>query len=141
MTGAEVKRGKATVTATNSKDEELSFDADKVLVAVGRKPCTDTAGLSEAGVELDERGRIKVDDCLQTSVEDVYAIGDLIPGMMLAHKAEEEGVGVLSSLLVKLTMCHMPSFLGCLYLARTSHGRSKRSPAQRSWRRLPQRPV
>ena len=65
-----------------------------VLVAVGRKPNTLCLGLSEAGVNTDDSGRIVVDDHLQTSVAGIYAIGDVIKGPMLAHKAEEEGVAV-----------------------------------------------
>ena len=65
-----------------------------VLVAVGRVPNTLGLGLSEAGVNTDNRGRIVVDDHLQTSVPGIYAIGDVIKGPMLAHKAEEEGIAV-----------------------------------------------
>jgi dihydrolipoamide dehydrogenase len=69
--------------------------ADIVLVAVGRKPHTDNLGLDEIGVFLDERGRIKVDAHFQTNIANIYAIGDVIAGPMLAHKAEEEGVAVV----------------------------------------------
>jgi len=64
------------------------------LVAVGRRPFTEGLGLEEAGVEKDSAGRVLVDDALRSSVEGVYAIGDLVRGPMLAHKAEEEGVAV-----------------------------------------------
>ena len=74
------------------------LNADVVLVAVGRKAYTDNLGLSEVGVETDERGRIKVGDCFDTNIEGIYAIGDVIEGPMLAHKAEEEGV-VLAEML------------------------------------------
>lgn len=76
--------------------EKLS--ADIVLMAVGRKPCTAGLGLENVGVALDERGRVKVDDHFKTSVEGIYAIGDVIRGPMLAHKAEDEGV-VLAEIL------------------------------------------
>ncbi len=66
--------------------------AEIVLVAVGRRPYTDNLGLAEAGVEMDERGRIKTDAHFKTNVDGIYAIGDVIAGPMLAHKAEEEGV-------------------------------------------------
>ena len=69
-------------------------DADVALVAIGRKPFTDGLGLKEAGVELDSRGRIEVGPQYGTSVENVYAIGDVIAGPMLAHKAEDEGIAV-----------------------------------------------
>lgn len=73
-----------------SGEEEIS--CDRVLVAVGRKPQTDGLGLAEAGVALDDRGKVIVDENYRTTVEGIYAIGDLIPGAMLAHKASEEGV-------------------------------------------------
>ncbi len=76
--------------AKGGEPEELT--ADVVLVAIGRKPYTDGLGLAEAGVELDERGRVKVDAHYATNVPGIYAIGDVIAGPMLAHKAEEEGV-------------------------------------------------
>ena len=76
--------------AAGGKAEKLS--AEIVLMAVGRKPYTDKLGLDKAGVEMDERGRIKVDETFETNVEGIFAIGDVIAGPMLAHKAEEEGV-------------------------------------------------
>jgi dihydrolipoamide dehydrogenase len=74
-----------------SSDETL----DVVLVAVGRRPYTEGLGAKEAGIQLDERGRILVDAEFQTNVPGIYAIGDVIPGVMLAHKAEEEGVAAV----------------------------------------------
>ena len=76
----------------NSKDEKI--EVDKVLVAVGRKPYTEGLNLLKVGVKLDNKGRIEVNNKLQTSVENIYAIGDVIKGPMLAHKAEEEGIAV-----------------------------------------------
>ena len=70
------------------------LEADVVLVAIGRAPYTEGLGLAEAGIALDERGRIKVDSHFATSVPGVYAIGDVIAGPMLAHKAEDEGVAL-----------------------------------------------
>ena len=91
----EQKDGKATVTYKLRKDDsEHSLTADVVLVATGRKPYTEGLGLAEAGVDLLDRGQIKVDDHWQTSVKGIYAIGDVIPGPMLAHKAEDEGMAV-----------------------------------------------
>lgn len=75
-----------------------TLNADIVLVAVGRKPYTDGLGLKESGVELDERGRVKTDGHFKTNVDGIYAIGDVIVGPMLAHKAEDEGV-VLAEML------------------------------------------
>lgn len=87
-----------TVKAKNKKGEEVSFEGDYCLVSVGRKPYTDGLGLENAGVELDERGRVKVNDHLQTNVANIYAIGDVVQGPMLAHKASEEGVLVAEQL-------------------------------------------
>ena len=76
----------------NSKNETLNFD--KVLVSVGRKPYTEGLNLSKVGVKKDTKGRIQVNEKLQTSIQNIYAIGDVIKGPMLAHKAEEEGIAV-----------------------------------------------
>jgi dihydrolipoamide dehydrogenase len=92
VTGASVKGKKTLVTAENSKGEKVEFSGDYCLVAVGRRPYTDGLALDKAGVKTDDRGRIEVDEHLQTSVKGIYAIGDVIRGSMLAHKAEEEGV-------------------------------------------------
>jgi dihydrolipoamide dehydrogenase len=90
--GAEVKNGKVRLT-WKSGDETGVEDVDKVLVCVGRRPVTDNLGLKEAGVDMDAKGFIKVDPAtFQTNVPGIYAIGDVIGGIMLAHKAEEEGV-------------------------------------------------
>jgi dihydrolipoamide dehydrogenase len=82
------------VTATNKKGEEVVFKGDYCLVAVGRKPYTEGLGLDNAGVKMGERGMIEVNDNLETNVPGIYAIGDVVRGAMLAHKAEEEGVFV-----------------------------------------------
>ena len=76
----------------SSKDETLTFD--KVLVSVGRKPYTEGLNLTKIGVKKDNKGRIEVNSKLQTSINNIYAIGDVIKGPMLAHKAEEEGIAV-----------------------------------------------
>jgi len=87
-----------TVTATNKKGEEVTFEGDYCLVAVGRGAYTAKLGLDNVGIETDERGRIAVNDHLQTAVPNIYAIGDVVRGAMLAHKAEEEGVFVAESI-------------------------------------------
>ena len=87
-----------TVKAEDKKGEQLTFEGDYVLVSVGRSPYTDGLGLENAGIETDERGRIKTNEHLQTNVSNVYAIGDVVAGAMLAHKAEEEGVLVAEQL-------------------------------------------
>ena len=76
----------------SSKKENMEFD--KVLVSVGRKPYTEGLNLSKIGIKKDSKGRIEVNEKLQTSIKNIYAIGDVIKGPMLAHKAEEEGIAV-----------------------------------------------
>src|SRR5438876_484255 len=86
-----IDNSRATVIATKDK-EELKFEADKVLVSVGRRPFSDGLGAEKVGVEFDEKKRIKVDEHFRANVEGIYAIGDVIAGPMLAHKAEDEGI-------------------------------------------------
>ena len=90
VTGLEKKDGKAVVTVESGGATEW-IECDRVLVAVGRKPLIDGLGLAEAGVGLDQSGRIAVNENYETSVPGIHAIGDLIPGPMLAHKAMDEG--------------------------------------------------
>jgi dihydrolipoamide dehydrogenase len=86
-------QGGEVVVQASSKGRDLEFRGDKVLVAVGRRPNTTGLGLQEAGVRVDEKtGKIPVVDNFETNVPGLYAIGDLIDGPMLAHKAEEDGV-------------------------------------------------
>lgn len=88
-------KGKSVVvTALDKKDKEVTFEADYCLVAVGRKPYTEGLGLENIGISTNKRLQIEVNDKLQTSVDNVYAIGDVVTGAMLAHKAEEEGTFV-----------------------------------------------
>ena len=82
------------VKATDKKDREIEFSGDYCLVSVGRKAYTEGLGLEKVGVEVNERGQVSVNDHLQTNVQNIYAIGDVVKGAMLAHKAEEEGVVV-----------------------------------------------
>ena len=82
------------VKATNKKGVEVAFTGDYCLVSVGRKPYTEGLGLEKAGVKVNERGQVDVNDHLQTNISNIYAIGDVVKGAMLAHKAEEEGVVV-----------------------------------------------
>ena len=81
-----------SVTAEDSNGTNVSFEGDYCLVSVGRKPYTDGLNLDSLGINTNQKGQIEVNDKLQTSVENIYAIGDVIKGPMLAHKAEEEGV-------------------------------------------------
>lgn len=94
VTGSKEIDGKLHVTAEDKKGKELTFPADKVLVSVGRKPYTENLGLEVVGITPDKRGFIEIDDHFKTSAEGVYAIGDIVRGPMLAHKAEEEGVAI-----------------------------------------------
>lgn len=83
-----------SVTAVDKNGAEVVFEGDYCLVSVGRKPYTEGLNAAAAGVELSERGQVQVNDHLQTTAANIYAIGDVVKGAMLAHKAEEEGVMV-----------------------------------------------
>lgn len=93
------KKGKSVIVkADNKKGEEVVFEGDYCLVSVGRKPYTDGLNAEAAGVKLDERGRVETNAHLQTNVSNIYAIGDVVKGAMLAHKASEEGVLVAETI-------------------------------------------
>ena len=89
----------AGTTCTITMEGAEPITCDRVLVAVGRKPCTDNLGLEEAGVQTDKRGFIQVSGSYQTTALGVYAIGDVIGGAMLAHKAEEEGIACIEKMM------------------------------------------
>jgi dihydrolipoamide dehydrogenase len=93
VTGMERDGTQATLKAVR-EGAELEFPAEKILVAVGRRPFTDNLGLDKAGVVLDDKKRVQVDDHLRTNIPHIWAIGDVVAGPMLAHKAEEDGVAV-----------------------------------------------
>ncbi len=89
------KNNKGAVVSTTNKDgKKINFECDVVLVSVGRKPNTKHLNLDAIGIVLDDKKRVKVDKNFQTSVKNIYAIGDVIAGPMLAHKAEEEGIAI-----------------------------------------------
>src|SRR5262249_4980389 len=94
VTAVKVDNGRATVIATKG-DQELKFEADKVLVSIGRRPFSEGLGAEKAGIEFDEKKRIKVDNHFRTNVEGIHAIGDVITGPMLAHKAGDEGMACI----------------------------------------------
>ncbi len=95
VTSLDKKKDKVVVKVNDPTGKPLDVEGDVVLVAVGRKPYTESLGLKEVGVELTERGRIKVDThTFKTAVPNIYAIGDVIDGPMLAHKAEDEGIAL-----------------------------------------------
>jgi dihydrolipoamide dehydrogenase len=96
---ATVKGKTVTVVAENMKtNEKVEIKADYCLVSVGRKAYTEGLGLENIGLTTDERGRVQVDDHLQTSIPGIYAVGDVVRGAMLAHKAEEEGTFVAETI-------------------------------------------
>ena len=97
VTGTTVREDAVEVSLERDGEAETLL-ADKVLVAVGRRPYTDGLGCEAVGLDLDERGRIRVDGGFKTNVPHVWAIGDVIAGPMLAHKAEEEGVAAVESM-------------------------------------------
>lgn len=94
VTSVTSKEKEVTILADNKNGEKVELKGDYCLVSVGRRPYTDNLGLDKAGVKTDNRGRIETDDHLKTNVDHIYAIGDVVKGAMLAHKAEEEGVYV-----------------------------------------------
>lgn len=98
VTSVENKGKEVVVKADNPKGESQEFRAEYCLIAIGRKPYTDGLGLENVGLKVDERGRIPVDKHLETAVKGIYAIGDVVVGAMLAHKAEEEGVFVAETI-------------------------------------------
>ena len=114
VSGVKIDNGRATATATKG-NEELNFDADKVLVSVGRRPFSDGLGAEKVGLELDERKRIKIDNHFRTNVEGIYAIGDVVAGPMLAHKAEEEGIACVEIIAGKSGHVNYDAIPGIIY--------------------------
>ncbi|HEY2714307.1 MAG TPA: dihydrolipoyl dehydrogenase [Chthoniobacterales bacterium] len=109
-----VTNRRAIATATKG-GEELNFEADKVLVSVGRRAFAEGVGADKLGVAMDDRGRIKVDEQFRTSVPGVYAIGDVIAGPMLAHKAEEEGIACVEMIAGKAGHVNYDVIPGIIY--------------------------
>src|SRR3954447_6689973 len=97
VSALKVENGRVSATAIKG-GEEMTFEADKVLISVGRRPFAEGVGAEKVGVEFDDRKRIKVDQHFRTKVEGIYAIGDVIPGPMLAHKAEDEGIACVENI-------------------------------------------
>ncbi|MEX2589073.1 MAG: dihydrolipoyl dehydrogenase, partial [Chitinophagales bacterium] len=94
VTGAKATSKSTTVTAENAKGEKVEFKGDYCLVSVGRRAYTNGLGLDKIGLETDKQGKIEINDRFETKVEGIYAIGDVVKGAMLAHKAEDEGSAV-----------------------------------------------
>lgn len=103
------------VTALNKKYEEVVFEADYCLVSVGRKPYTDGLGLENVGITINGKGQIETDNHLKTNVDSIYAIGDVVKGAMLAHKAEEEGTFVAEHLAGQIPHINYDLIPGVVY--------------------------
>ena len=114
VNAVKVENGHATVTAMKD-GQELKFDADKVLVSVGRRPFSEGLGAEKIGLEFDDKKRIKVDEHFRTSVEGIYAIGDVITGPMLAHKAEDEGMASIEIIAGKAGHVNYQAIAGIIY--------------------------
>jgi len=116
VTGATTTKSKVTLTvepAQGGDAEDIACDV--VLVSIGRKPFTDGLGLEDAGVAMDDRGVIQVDANFKTNVDGIYAIGDVIPGAMLAHKAEEEGIACVERLAGQATHINYDAIPSVVY--------------------------
>ncbi|HME89418.1 MAG TPA: dihydrolipoyl dehydrogenase [Chthoniobacterales bacterium] len=114
VSAVKIDNGRATATATKG-NEELKFEADKVLVSVGRKPFSEGLGAEKVGVEFDEKKRIKIDKHFKTNVDGIYAIGDVIAGPMLAHKAEDEGIACVEGIAGKDGHINYNAVAGIIY--------------------------
>ncbi len=114
VTAVKIDNGRATVTATKG-NEELKFEADKVLVSVGRRAFSDGLGAEKVGVEFDDKKRIKIDNHFRTNVEGIYAIGDIVAGPMLAHKAEDEGIACVETIAGKAGHVNYDAIPGIIY--------------------------
>ena len=98
VTGATTMNKQVTISAEDKTGKKINLEGDYCLVSVGRRPYTENLGLENAGIKLDEKGRIPVNENLETTTKGIYAIGDVIKGAMLAHKAEEEGIFIAETI-------------------------------------------
>src|SRR5437773_8259983 len=114
VTAVKIDNDRATATATKGSGE-VKFEADKVLVSVGRRPFSEGVCAEKIGVEFDDRKRIKVDKHFRTNVEGIYAIGDVIAGPMLAHKAEDEGIACVEIIAGKSGHVNYDAIAGIIY--------------------------
>ena len=105
----------AIIKTTDKDGNKNNFDCDVVLISVGRKPNTENLNLQVVGVELDEKKRIKTDKNFKTNVENIYAIGDVIVGPMLAHKAEDEGIAVAENIVGQSGHVNYDTIPGVIY--------------------------
>ena len=103
---------------TSNKDKKNDIEAEKVLVAVGRKPNTENLGLEEIKITLDEKGCIQIDENWQTNISGIYAIGDVVTGPMLAHKAEQEAIAVVERIAGKAGQVNYNTIRWVIYTSR-----------------------
>lgn len=115
VTGAKNTGKEVVVSAEDAEGKAVEFKGDYCLVAVGRKAYTEGLGLDKVGIKVDARGKIEVNDHLETNVSGIYAIGDVIKGAMLAHKAEEEGVYVAETMAGQKPHIHYNLIPGVVY--------------------------
>ncbi len=112
-----IKKNKSgAIVSTIDKDgKKNSFDCDVVLISVGRKPNTDGLNLESVGVNLDKKKRIKTDETFKTNIDNIYAIGDVVDGPMLAHKAEDEGIAVAENIVGQSGHVNYDTIPGVVY--------------------------
>ncbi len=115
VTNVKATAKQVKVTAENDKGESIELKGDYCLVSIGRRPYTDGLGLENVGVKVSDRGQIEVDDHLKTNVDNIWAIGDVVKGAMLAHKAEEEGVFVAEQIMGQKPHIHYHLIPGVVY--------------------------
>jgi dihydrolipoamide dehydrogenase len=114
VSAVKIENGRVTATAKKG-GQEIKFEADKVLVSVGRKPFSEGLGAEKVGVAFDEKKRIKIDKNFRTNIEGIYAIGDVIAGPMLAHKAEDEGIACVEIIAGKAGHVNYDVIPGIIY--------------------------
>ena len=105
----------AIVTTLDKDGNKTNFDCDVVLISVGRKPNTNNLNLEKIGIKLDNKNRIKIKDNFQTSLANIYAIGDVVEGPMLAHKAEDEGIAVAENIVGQSGHVNYNTIPGVIY--------------------------
>ena len=115
VTGVKSTAKQVTITAENKKGEPVELKGDYCLVSIGRRPYTDGLGLENVGIKTTDRGQIEVDEHLRTNVDNIWAIGDVVKGAMLAHKAEEEGVFVAEQMAGQKPHIHYHLIPGVVY--------------------------
>ena len=152
VTGASIEGDRATVHAEKKDGKKVDFECSRVLVAVGRRPFTQGLGLAEVGVSVDPKtGKVPVDSQFRTNVATIRAIGDLIDGPMLAHKAEDEGIACAEILAGKPGHVNYDTVPGVIYTwpelasvglneEQAKQQNRTKSASFRSWRTAERRP-